>query len=108
MRLMPISEKITTEIKKIEQARKADNLPKSKALKSDKSEFSPGARERLSETQANAEVVKAQLASEPEIREEKVEEVRKKIENGYYDSPEFLDKLTDKVMNDLGFIAPQT
>jgi anti-sigma28 factor (negative regulator of flagellin synthesis) len=106
MRLTPISEQITTEIKKVEQAKKSDNLQKSRGLKSDKSEFSTGARERLSETQANADVVKTQLSAAPDIREERVEEVRKKIESGFYNSPEFIDKLADKVMNDLGFKAP--
>jgi anti-sigma28 factor (negative regulator of flagellin synthesis) len=104
---MPISESITTEIKKVEQAKKADNAQKTRALPTDKSEFSTSARERLSETQANVEVVKAQVSSQPDIRPEKVEEVRKKIESGYYNSPEFLDKLTDKVLTDFGYSANQ-
>jgi anti-sigma28 factor (negative regulator of flagellin synthesis) len=107
MRLMPISETISTEIKKVEQAKKVDSFNNARALPSDKSEFSSGARERLSETQANTEVVKAQIASQPEIREEKVEEIRRKIESGFYNSPEFLDKLTNKVLNDLGYKAPE-
>jgi anti-sigma28 factor (negative regulator of flagellin synthesis) len=102
---MPISETITTEVKKVEQARKTESTQKARALSADRSEFSAGARERLSETQANVDVVKAQISSQPDIRTDRVEEVRKKIESGYYNSPEFLDKLTNKVLTDLGFKA---
>lgn len=102
MRLVPISGQITSELKKVEQARKVDTAQKTKAVPADQSDISTGARERLSETQANANVINAQLTNEPEIREDRVAEVRKRIENGYYNSPEFLEKLTDKVINDLG------
>jgi anti-sigma28 factor (negative regulator of flagellin synthesis) len=102
---MPISETITTEVKKVEQSKKTESAHKGRFVPSDKSEFSAGARERLSETQANVDVVKAQVSNQPEVRADKVEEVRKKIESGYYNSPEFLDKLTDKVLNDFGYKA---
>ncbi|MBD3391999.1 MAG: hypothetical protein GF418_07995, partial [Chitinivibrionales bacterium] len=57
---------------------------------------------RLSDTKANADIVSTQIENQPEIREDKVQEVRDKIEKGFYDSPEFLDKLADKIMTDFG------
>jgi anti-sigma28 factor (negative regulator of flagellin synthesis) len=42
------------------------------------------------------------LAGEPEIRKEKVEEVRNKINQGYYNSPEFVDKLAEKLLTFFG------
>ncbi len=101
MRLTPISEKITAEIRKVENARKVDTTQKTKGLRTDKSEFSSNAQ-RLSDTKANADIVQAQVVGEPEIREDRVAEVKQKIESGYYDSPEFLDKLADKIIKDFG------
>ena len=102
MRLLPITNQITSEIKKVEHAKKVDSVQKTRGLRTtDKSEFSANAQ-RLSETKANADIVNAQLVNAPDIREDKVAEVKEKIESGYYDSPEFLDKLTDKLMTDFG------
>jgi negative regulator of flagellin synthesis FlgM len=104
MRLTPVSEQITSELKKVEHARKVDTSAKAKNVRTDKSEFSSNAQ-RLSDTKANLDIAKARLDSEPDIREEKVAEVREKIESGFYDSPEFIDKLADKIIKDFGLAA---
>lgn len=102
MRIDPINSKIASEIKKIEKAKKFDKTHKAKApLKPDTTNFSPSAQ-RLSETKANIDIVSAQLAGEPEIREDRVEDVRNKINQGYYNSPEFVDKLADKLLSFFG------
>ena len=102
MRIDPINSKIASEIKKIEKAKKFDQTHKPKASqKPDTTNFSPSAQ-RLSETKANIDIVSAQLAGEPEIREDRVEEVRNKINQGYYNSPEFVDKLADKLLSFFG------
>jgi len=102
MRIDPINSKIASEIKKVEKAKKVDKTQATKAaLKPDTTSFSSSAK-RLSETKANIDIVSAQLASEPEIRQEKVEEVRNKINQGYYNSPEFVDKLADKLLTFFG------
>ena len=102
MRIDPINSKIASEIKKIEKAKKFDKTHKTKAsLKPDSTNFSSSAQ-RLSETKANIDIVSAQLAAEPEIRQDKVEEVRNKINQGYYNSPEFVDKLADKLLTFFG------
>lgn len=102
MRIDPINSKIASEIKKIEKAKKFDKTHKTKApLKHDTTTFSPRAQ-RLSETKASSDIVSAQLAGEPEIRKDKVEEARNKINQGYYNSPEFVDKLAEKLLSFFG------
>lgn len=102
MRIDPISSKIASEIKKVEKAKKVDITHKTKApLKPDTTSFSSKAQ-RLSNTKANVEIISAQMANEPEIRKDKVEEVRSKINQGYYNSPEFVDKLAEKLLTFFG------
>ncbi len=102
MRLLPITQKITTELKKVENTRKTSENRGARPTKSaDKSEFSAGAQ-RLSDTKANADVAAMRIANEPDIRQEKVDEVREKLKNGFYDSPEFMEKLVDKLMTEFG------
>ncbi len=67
----------------------------------DKVELSDKAR-GLSTSQANVEIVRNKVDSSPDIRIEKVAEVRTKIKDGFYQSDEFIDKLADKLMRDFG------
>lgn len=102
MRIEPLNSKIASEIQKVEHAKKVDREKlKSPVTRPDTSDFSSKAQ-RLSETRANADIVSAQIEVEPEIREEKVAEVRKKIESGFYNSSEFVDKLADKLLEVFG------
>ncbi len=104
MRLTPISNKIATELKKVENAKKAQK-PNAKAkvsfTKQDSTSFTSDAR-RLSESKANVDIAAAKMATEPEIRIEKVEEIKKKISDGYYNSSEFTDKLAEKMCSIFG------
>jgi anti-sigma28 factor (negative regulator of flagellin synthesis) len=104
MRLQPVSEQISTELKKIENARRPESAQKSKGTRPDRSDFSANAQ-RLSETKADADIVASHLQGQPDIREEKVADAREKIKNGYYDSPEFVDKLAAKLISDFGLGA---
>ena len=101
MRIDPINSKIAAEIKKVESAKKVEKDKLKAHFKPDQPTFSSNAQ-RLNETKANAEIVSAQIAGEPEIRQEKVDEVKKKIENGFYNSPEFIDKLAEKLLTVFG------
>jgi anti-sigma28 factor (negative regulator of flagellin synthesis) len=103
MRIESIANAITSEIKKVENSKKPENNQKSRAASADSSEFSTKAQ-RLSDTRASADIILNKIANEPEIRQDKIDEVRQKIANGFYDSPEFLDKLTDKLLVDLGVV----
>ncbi|MFP4417713.1 MAG: flagellar biosynthesis anti-sigma factor FlgM [Fibrobacterota bacterium] len=101
MRLLPIQQKITSELRKVESTKRIEKTSTQRRANVDRSEFSSDAQ-RLSDTKASAEIVSAQVAAQPDIRTEKVEEVRQKINSGFYDSPEFIDKLADKLLNDFG------
>ena len=101
MRIDPISSKVASEIKKVKSAKKVDEERLKASLKPDRTTFSSDAQ-RLSDTKANSDIVSTQLNSEPEIREEKVAEVRKKIADGYYDSPEIIDKIAEKLLSLFG------
>ena len=89
---------------RIEAAKKA-GVTKKKAGASKKAgdqvQFSEDGK-FLSSTRASVEVAKAKISSTPDIRSEKVQEVKDKIKQGYYDSPEFADKLADKLIQDIG------
>ncbi|MGE5669907.1 MAG: flagellar biosynthesis anti-sigma factor FlgM [Fibrobacterota bacterium] len=105
MRIHAVSQPYSAELRKIENAKKVDK--DQKAGKADKSEFSDGAK-RLSETKAQFQAIEASLSVQPEVRMDKITEVREKIENGYYNTPEFLEKLTNKMMNEFGFKDPNS
>lgn len=102
MRINAVTQPITSEIQKIDSVRRAERESKvSKTLPSDRSSISSDAQ-KLSETKAQYETIASSVAAQPEIRADKVDEVRKKIESGYYNSDEFIDKLADKLLKEFG------
>jgi flagellar biosynthesis anti-sigma factor FlgM len=109
MRINAITESLNAELRKIEGARKAEKAGKGAKppLAADRSEFSPNAQ-RLSETKAHIETISASVAAQPDVRPEKVAEVRQKIEQGFYNSEEFIDKLADKLLAEFGLKPPQS
>jgi len=107
MRISTISQAFQAEFRKTEGIKKNERDQKVKAPVVDRSEISAGAR-RLNETKAQIEVLSAQVASHPDIRSDKVAEVQEKIKNGYYNSPEFIDKLADKLLKEFGITEANT
>lgn len=102
MRINAVTQPITSELQKIDSARKTEREGKvSKTAHSDRSVISSDAQ-KLSETKAQFETIASSVSAQPEIRADKVDEVRKKIESGYYNSDEFIDKLADKLLKDFG------
>jgi flagellar biosynthesis anti-sigma factor FlgM len=102
MRINAVTQPITSELQKIESVRKAERENKvSKTLPADRSSISSDAQ-KLSDTKAQFETITSSISAQPEIRTDKVDEVRKKIESGYYNSDEFIDKLADKLLKDFG------
>jgi len=99
MRINAITQPLQAELRKVDRAAKAEKA--GKAQITDRSEFSSGAQ-RLNETKAQFETIAATLNAQPEIRSEKIAEVKAKIENGYYNSEEFIDKLAEKLLNEFG------
>jgi len=103
MRINAISQPYSTELRKIENAKKVEkDIKTGKVANADRSEFSSSAT-RLSETQAQFQAIETSLSAQPEIRMDRIADVREKIEDGYYNTPEFIEKLTDKMMNEFGF-----
>ena len=105
MRISAIHELLNTEAKKVEGAKKAESSSKSKVFPSDKTEFSSKAQ-RLNETKAQIDIISSKLANAPDIRTEKVAEVKEKIKNGFYNSEDFVNKLADKLLEDFNIKNP--
>lgn len=100
MRISTVTQPLSTELRKIEASRKVEKESKSSKI-SDHSDISYSGK-TLSETNAQFDAIAASLSSLPEIRNDRIADVRSKIESGYYNSEEFLDKLTDKLLKDFG------
>lgn len=103
MRINALTQMIQSELKKIDNAKKGSlNASESSSKKSqDKTEISEIAK-RLSSESSSIESITSNITSQPDIRLEKIEEVKEKILNGYYDSPEFLDRLATKLLDEFG------
>ncbi|OGJ96456.1 MAG: hypothetical protein A2350_04985 [Candidatus Raymondbacteria bacterium RifOxyB12_full_50_8] len=102
MRISVISSHINADaIKKIDQERKSASITTTNKANKDSSVFSDDAK-RLSASSADVGAVKAQAEAHPEIRPEKVQEAKQKIQSGFYDSEEFIDQLAEKIMRDFG------
>ncbi len=56
-----------------------------------------------SSNQVEASAVRAHVDALPDVREDRIAEVKSRIENGYYDSEEFKEKLADRLINDIDF-----
>jgi flagellar biosynthesis anti-sigma factor FlgM len=54
---------------------------------------------------SEVETVRGHLDALPDVRADKVEEAKAKVESGYFNSPEFTDKLADKLLKDFGLQA---
>jgi anti-sigma28 factor (negative regulator of flagellin synthesis) len=101
MRISAIRELFNPELKKVEDSSKKTEPSKRKLPASDSTELSQNAK-RLSNTKSNLDIVAIQVNNSPEIRPEKIEEVKQKISDGFYNTPEFTDKLAEKLAQDLG------
>jgi flagellar biosynthesis anti-sigma factor FlgM len=75
----------------------------SRANRGDSVSFSSRAKD-LSKT-SEVETVRSHIDALPDVRADKVEEARAKVESGYFNSPEFVDKLADKLLKDFGLQA---
>lgn len=69
--------------------------------KSDSVSLSKKAKDLASS--AASEAVARHVDSLPDVRLDKVQEAKEKIANGYFNSPDFEDKLADRLMKEFGF-----
>jgi flagellar biosynthesis anti-sigma factor FlgM len=103
MRINALTQTYNAEFRKIENARKAEKDAKTgKAPIVDQTEFSSSAQ-RLSDTKAELQTIAASISAQPDVRMDRIAEVKQKIENGYYNSDEFIDKLANKLTKEFGF-----
>ena len=72
-----------------------------KSGKSDSVSLSKKAKDLASS--ASAEAVARHLDSLPDVRADKVQEAKEKIASGYFNSPDFEEKLADRLMKEFGF-----
>ncbi len=101
MRIDGLSEPLKSEIiKKAESEKKVQSAPKS-VTTNDRAAFSSESK-RLSQTQSELQISKNQVQALAEVRTELVEETRAKIQQGYYNTEEFVDKLAEKLTKDFG------
>lgn len=70
---------------------------KDSRAKSDRLEISDAAR-TLHIKQQQVETTKISVAQQPEIRSERLEDVSKRIAEGYYNQPEVIEKITNSVI----------
>jgi flagellar biosynthesis anti-sigma factor FlgM len=101
MRISEMGQLFNPEIKKVDSAKKTESAKPKAGSSADRTDLSSSGQ-RLSETNAQVNVIASQLSSQPDIRPEKVAEVKQKINDGYYNTPEFVDKLAGKLAQEFG------
>lgn len=50
-----------------------------------------------------AKAVQAHVQAAPEVRQDRIDEVKSRIQSGYYNSDEFKEKLADRLTKEFGF-----
>ena len=86
--------------------KKAEKTPvPGKNVPLDRSDISTGAQ-RLSTTKASMDAISASISQQEDIRIDKISEVKEKIRSGFYDSPDFIDKLAAKLLAEFGIKSP--
>ena len=73
-----------------------------KPTKSDSVSLSKKAKE-LSSSSSDVEAVARHVDALPDVRAEKVQEAKEKIASGYFNSPNFEDKLAERLTKEFGF-----
>ena len=76
----------------------------SKSEKSKKGDFVSVSKQGkvLNDTNASVEVVSNRIENLSEIRWEKVNRVKEKVQNGFYDTQELREALADRLIKDFG------
>lgn len=103
MRLESVNNIVSTEFRKVESSKKkaASDNKSPRVAKGDKASLSSGAQ-KMNETAASSKMIAARITAEPDVRANKIAEVKNKIESGYYNSSQFADQLADKLIKDFG------
>ncbi len=102
MKIDPIYQALGVEIQKVSgQAKNVEKAEKGNKL--DSVTLSKKAQE-LSRA-SDIDAVSRQIANIPDIRTEKVQTVKARVAAGYYETPQFMDQLAEKLIKDFGLSA---
>ena len=106
MRISAVTQQFHAELRKVNNARRTERSDKNnRTTRTDRSDVSADAQS-LSEVKAHFDTIAANLSVHPDVRAEKISEVREKINNGFYNSEEFIEKLADKLLAEFGMKLP--
>ena len=67
----------------------------------DSVQISPKARS-LQSSQAVRKAALSALKTTPDIRDDKLKEVRQKIESGFYNQPQVINNIADRILDNIG------
>ncbi len=104
MKIDRISELFGVDLQKAAGNTKATDKSE-KTSKTDSVVLSKKAKD-LQAQSSDAATVLTHLQNLPDVRPEKVQEAKDKIASGYFDSPEFMDRLAGRLMKEFGFQTP--
>lgn len=103
MRLEALQSTIVSDFRKHDSvSKKEDTKSDNIAKKFDKASLSSESK-TAGDVAATVKVLSARIAAEPDIRLDKVEQVKEKIESGYYNTEEFAENLADRLIRDFDF-----
>jgi flagellar biosynthesis anti-sigma factor FlgM len=100
MEIKRISQVFGVDLQKVSGSGKTPEKTE-KATKADSVSLSKKAKDLASSSDAQA--VSQRLEALPDVRPEKVQEAKEKIASGYFNSPDFEDKLADRLLKEFGF-----
>lgn len=99
MKIDRISQIFGMDLQKVSGAGKGPEKTE-KPSKGDSVSLSKKAKELSS---SSNETIARIVDAHPDVRADKVQEAKEKIASGYFNSPDFEDKLADRLMKEFGF-----
>lgn len=87
---------VATELRKIDKTDRKPAEERVKTVSRDTAKFSPASAQSAPETKGIA----SRIAIEPDIREDRISEVKEKIKSGFYNTNEFADQLADRLVGE--------
>lgn len=97
MMINKISQAMQGELHKVDGSRKPEKeQPAAKTGVADRSELSAGGKMQR-EVQGDTHIISSMIKAQPDVRSDKVAEVRERIGSGFYNTDAFADKLASKL-----------
>ena len=99
MKIDRISQIFGADLQKVANGGKSPDKSE-KPVKGDSVSLSKKAKELSS---SSTDAVARHVNALPDVRADKVQDAKEKIASGYFNSPDFEEKLADRLMKDFGF-----